>query len=472
MSVNRTSLNFSFIGSLVTSPQEVTLTLTGFQSSNWTAGDGGYPQNITAGPAFGTGGGTFHVNVVPGATGVFVLTVNAPAALNSPLQIQVNVTNPSPANPIGSFDTPTDGATGIVGAIPVTGWALDNVEVVKVDIWREPIIGEPAGNLIFIGDAVLVADARPDVQGVFPTYPYQYRAGWGYQMLTNFLPNATGTGAMGNGTYKIHAIAHNKSGSQIDLGTKTITLDNAHAAKPFGTIDTPEQGGAIFGNDSVNFGWALTPQPFNIPMDGSTITVVIDGLVRGHPTYNQFRSDIATLFPGYANSMGAVGSFHIDTTKFTNGVHTISWNAFDNGSRGEGLGSRYFNVSNSVNNVGGAGVPEDVIPESVASEGVRVGHGLDIDREPEPVAPDGDGGYSVSMEEVDRIELHLAATTGKMLVLGECQALPIGSNLKGGVFYWQPGPGFLGEYKLQFERSNGTTIQVRVNIVPKRTTIQ
>ena len=63
--------------------------------------------------------------------------------------------------------------------------------------------------------------------------------------------------------------------------------------------------------------------------------------------YNQFRSDIASLFPGYANSGGAVGFYHINTTTLANGVHTISWNVFDTLGRGEGLGSRYFNVLNT-----------------------------------------------------------------------------------------------------------------------------
>ena len=77
----------------------------------------------------------------------------------------------------------------------------------------------------------------------------------------------------------------------------------------------------------MNFGWALTENPFAIPFDGSTIFVYLDGVAVGHPVYNQFRSDIATLFPGLANSNGAVGFFYIDTTKLTNSVHTISWNA-------------------------------------------------------------------------------------------------------------------------------------------------
>jgi hypothetical protein len=66
------------------------------------------------------------------------------------------------------------------------------------------------------------------------------------------------------------------------------------------------------------------------------------------------------------------------------------------------------------------------------------------------------------------IELHLGAARGRMLVDGEEHALPTGSTLKGGVFYWQPGPGFLGEFTMQFQRPDGTKIPVRVTIVPKR----
>jgi len=164
----------------------------------------------------------------------------------------------------------------------------------------------------------------------------------------------------------------------VDLGAKVIIVEKSNEANPFGTIDTPTQGGTVSGTDYVNFGWALTPQPAMIPIDGSTITVVIDGVAAGHPTYNQFRSDIANLFPGYLNSGGAIGFFHINTSTLANGVHTISWNAFDNLRHGEGLGSRYFNV---LNTGGVAAAPQDMIDESVARN-----------------AADSDGGCSVTME--------------------------------------------------------------------------
>ena len=65
------------------------------------------------------------------------------------------------------------------------------------------------------------------------------------------------------------------------LGTNTITCDNAHATKPFGTIDFPSQGGVISGSSYRNHGWVLTPQPCGMPLDGSTMVVYIDGVGLG-----------------------------------------------------------------------------------------------------------------------------------------------------------------------------------------------
>jgi len=124
--------------------------------------------------------------------------------------------------------------TGVTGSIAVTGWALDSLEVAKFDIWREPVPGE--NELAYIGDAVFVVGSRPDVEGDFPKAPLNYRAGWGYLMLTTGLTNNGGSLGPGNGTYKLHAIAHNKTGASLDLGTRTITVDNAHGVKPFGAM--------------------------------------------------------------------------------------------------------------------------------------------------------------------------------------------------------------------------------------------
>jgi Putative binding domain, N-terminal len=334
------SLNFGFNGTLITGSQDVTISFSAGPAVAWTASSN--QSNITVNPASGMGNGVLHITAAPGPSGV--VTVSAAGAGNR--QIQVNVRSAASDVPFGSFDTPADNSAGIAGAIPVTGWALDPVDIRNVDIWREPVAGEPPNGLVFIGDAVFVTGARPDVEASFPNAPRNNRGGWGYQLLTSLLPNNGGSAGVGNGIYKLHAIAHNTAGLAVDLGTRTITVDNAHTAKPFGTIDTPGQGSTISGNAFVNFAWALTQNPFIVPTDGSTIAVIVDGQTLGHPVYNQFRSDVAAAFPDRRNSSGPVGYFILDTTKLSNGVHTIQWVVFDSAGHGEGLGSRYFTVLN------------------------------------------------------------------------------------------------------------------------------
>jgi hypothetical protein len=54
----------------------------------------------------------------------------------------------------------------------VSGWALDDMEVVSVKIYRLEGDGK-----VYIGDAVFVEGARPDVEQAYPGYPNNNRAG-------------------------------------------------------------------------------------------------------------------------------------------------------------------------------------------------------------------------------------------------------------------------------------------------------
>ena len=242
--------------------------------------------------------------------------------------------------PWGTIDMPAGDGSVLSGAIPVTGWALDDVDVVRVRVTRDPAGAETPGQELFVADAVQVEGARPDVVSIHSAlYPYDLRAGWGLQVLSNMLPG------QGNGTFRLHADAFDREGNRSRLGSRTVVVDNANAAIPFGTLDTPRQGETV-SDTIVNFGWALTPQPASIATDRSTLDVVVDGVVVGHPVYNHFRSDIAALFPAYANTNGAVGYFMLDTRTLANGLHTIAWVVRDSLGRATGIGSRFFTVSN------------------------------------------------------------------------------------------------------------------------------
>jgi len=179
---------------------------------------------------------------------------------------------------------------------------------------------------------------------------------------------------------------------------------------------------------------------------------------------NQRRSDVASLFPGLCNSNGAIGFYYIDTTQLANGVHTISWSVTDNAGHTDGVGSRFFTVLNAGT---GPVAPPDEPIQVPSNRAVKLRLGFDRKRQAESLSLDRTGAYVIHMEELERIELQVGATDGDLLVNGEQRALPIGSTLKGGLFYWQPGPGFLGEYQFLFERPDAAPLHVRVVIHPK-----
>jgi hypothetical protein len=234
----------------------------------------------------------------------------------------------------GWVDTPQDSPPSVAGAIAVTGWAIDDNNIIA----SVKIYWQSNNDLIYIGDACFVDESRPDIAAIYCPlgYPNCTRAGWGYMMLTNFLKD---------GTYTFLVEATDTSGQTATLGTKTVTIDNASSTLPFGAIDTPPQcGEVVWGSPYVNWGWVLTPEPNYIPTDGSTIDVYVDDIYLGHPTYNIYRFDIADLFPGCANSNGAVGYFILDTTAYSKGLHTIWWIVTDSNGNSAGIGSRSFTI--------------------------------------------------------------------------------------------------------------------------------
>lgn len=365
--------------------------------------------------------------------------------------------------PFGSFDSPKNGSI-VRSSIAVSGWALDNIRVVSVKIYRDPVPGE--SGLKFIGDADFVKGARPDVELSYPQYPYKDRAGWGYMMLTNFLPNN------GNGTFTLYAVARDGSGNETTLGTKTITCDNSNAVKPFGAIDTPTQGGSASGSGFINWGWVLTPQPNKIPFDGTTIDVWVDSVNIGQPTYNIFRADIAGFFPGYANSNGAVGYFYLDTTAYDDGVHSIQWTATDSGGNTDGIGSRYFEIQNGGSRIA---KPENNLGQPVgeADRGpgiIYIKKGFHPGKPFHSVYPDERRVIRVELRVLERMEIHLGSVAqGFQVFRGQRRQLPTGSSLdrEKGVYSWSPGPGHLGVFRLVFTGESGRMLtRIYITIVP------
>jgi hypothetical protein len=453
----------------MTPGQVVTPSYGGPGVPSWTATTDQPWLQITNGPSVGQFTvGIVNPNNVIGASKSLSATLTVAAAnlgVSGTVPVTLTVENTGVgALPFGSFDTPIEGATGLSGSIAVTGWALDDVGIDRVEIWRDLVAGEttppyPGPGLghgkVFIANGLFINGARPDVEGAFPNNPEAYRAGWGYLMLTH------GLWGRGNGTYKLYAFAYDKDGHSATLGTKTIQVSNDTSLKPFGALDTPNFGTTVSGG-YWNFGWALTP---NAP-DGTTCSIVNGNVFIGIDSgplipvqYGDLRSDIAAQFSGFSNGQNAGGAHYIDTTTLSNGTHQIGWLVIDSCGRSDGIGSRFFNVLNTAGSAAAAS-PAARAPD--ASTGARW--------EWDPIRvqraggrsswsyPNDEGVHVVRLGEGERVELQLPMVHGGNyrgfeVVNGVRRALPLGSSLDGqsGVFYWQPAAGFLGSHDLEFE---------------------
>jgi len=385
---------------------------------SWTASGSDALLNVY--PESGTGPDQLYVwvdseTLAPG-TYSYSVTITSPQA-GSPLTIPVSTTiwqQGGDAQPFGAFDAPA-GAQPLSGSVPLTGWALDDVGINSVKIYRQN--GQQGE---YLGDAVQVDGARPDVEGQYPDYHNYQAAGWGYMLLTNFLPNG------GNGTYTLYAEATDSAGASTVLGSRTISVSNDTAVKPFGSIDTPAQGGYATGQSFENTGWALTPMPNSIPTTGGGINVYVDGAPAGQATYGIARTDIAEQFPGYANSSNAGALFHLDTTQYPDGVHTIQWTATDTADTTDGIGSRYFTIYND------SGSRPRNVGRSVRSAGSQ-------DRLETSSRPDALGMVSMDLETV--FDVSGGFFDGCLVIDGECMYLPVVARVSSdGQFTWDPGP--------------------------------
>ena len=449
-----------------TSGQTVRLSQSGAGTVGWVA-TATVPW-VTVAPSSGTGSATLTVNAgyvsnLPGAgsiTGLVNITFTGAGRPSGPLTVGLNLyAQNSPAAPTGALDTPANGVTGVTGSIPVTGWALDDIEVVRVRILRDPVGSEPA-TLIPIGTATFVDGSRPDVAALFPITPRRTRGGWGYLMLTNFLPN------LGTGTFRIHAFADDVEGRTTLLGTRTITCTNSTATAPFGAIDTPDQGATVSGAVYHNFGWVLSRAPALAHPPAGTVTVMVDGVPAGSPEGWVSRADLTALFPAatYPGVTNALGVATLNTTALTNGLHTIAWVVTASDGQAAGIGSRYFTVQNAGAAIEEAAVRSaDVEALPLDRAAITARRGYDLAAAFGPVAAGSTGRATLHGEEMDRFEIALGAPREGTTIAGYLRttdgfaALPAGATLDGatGAFTWQPGVGFLHEYDFVFVHRRG-----------------
>jgi hypothetical protein len=468
-------------------PQEVLVSMTG-ASAAWTATASQPWVQINNGS--GTGSGRFSVEVVNpgdviGGSEFLNATITIASGANTtivPVNLRIKPAGTSD-NPFGSFDTPASSAAPLEGSFALGGWALDDIGIQRVSIWRDRAPGETtpvdANGKIFIADAFFVSGARPDIESAFSDHPFARRAGWGYLLLSWGLFN------QGNGPFALYAYAHDVEGHVIPLGSKSIVVRNATATKPFGSIDVPSYGGTMSGVN-YNFGWALTPNAAPpCVINNGNVFVALDSGPLAAVNYGANRPDIQAAFPGFSNGANSGGSYLLNTTAITNGTHQIGWYVVDSCGRAEGIGSRFFQVLNG----GSVTTPTEAAAavQSAAIEDPRAVEAVSTD----PVVverhdfdthlsyPNLEGTRVVGVEQGQRVEVQLPQIEGATYeghrVGGIERTLPLGSSLdaRTGVFYWEPVAGFLGTFELEFIATKGAAKQmtkVRVVVGPSMRT--
>ncbi|KNZ70036.1 peptidase S8 and S53 subtilisin kexin sedolisin [Thermincola ferriacetica] len=196
-------------------------------------------------------------------------------------------------SPKGYLDSPKEGQT-LSGTVNVIGWFLDGSGVSKIEILVDGVVK---------GQAVY-GDTRLDVGRVFPAYNNN-NSGFHYSLDTTKLSN---------GTHTVTIRETGANGSQTILPARTVTVLNSLPAK--GYLDSPKEGQTLSGTVNV-IGWFL---------DGSGVSkieILVDGVVKGQAVYGDTRLDVGRVLPAYNNNNSGF-HYSLDTTKLSNGTHTVT----------------------------------------------------------------------------------------------------------------------------------------------------
>ncbi|HSF42420.1 MAG TPA: hypothetical protein VLT87_21635 [Thermoanaerobaculia bacterium] len=90
------------------------------------------------------------------------------------------------------------------------------------------------------------------------------------------------------------------------------------AAQPFGSFGGKVGGGNSGAGLLPLHGWALDDNGIE------SVDVLVDGLVAGRASYQRARAGVTERFPGYPDSALPGFAYELDTTRYLNGLHTVS----------------------------------------------------------------------------------------------------------------------------------------------------
>ncbi|MEM7479961.1 MAG: hypothetical protein AAF481_02195 [Acidobacteriota bacterium] len=115
--------------------------------------------------------------------------------------------------------------------------------------------------------------------------------------------------------------------------------------QPFGSFGGRVDGGNGAAGVIGLFGWALDD-------DGiAAVDIYVDGRIDGRAIYQRNRPGVEAAFPGFPDSAAAGFSYQLDTTRYTNGLHTVTPLAISATGQRTFLNPRVFDFNNSTHNL-------------------------------------------------------------------------------------------------------------------------
>ncbi len=257
-----------------------------------------------------------------------LLTVGAPAFADCP-------TEGCPGQTVGTIEFPAEGAL-VSGYVRVAGFALNGNLVSNIDLYVD---GTDEANRVTPAGGANVNLPRPDVMQAFPQYAGTPGAAPGFEMSFR-------AANYSNGSHKLYVRITDVTGCCYFLAPRTIRVDNAKNQPPFGVLDVPIPDSSVHANGVLAVaGWALDDRRVE------HVDVFIDGLLEREAVIGVNRPDVAAYYPNVPDATSSGFVIFIDSTRLTNGVHTLTVKATDDQGQQGLLATRRFQVFNNAPNL-------------------------------------------------------------------------------------------------------------------------
>ncbi|MEM7052329.1 MAG: Ig-like domain-containing protein [Acidobacteriota bacterium] len=137
-----------------------------------------------------------------------------------------------------------------------------------------------------------------------------------------------------------------------------MLVSPALAQEPFGSFGGRSDGGNGAAGIVGMFGWALDD-------DGvAAVDFYVDGVIDGRALYGRHRPGVEAAYPGFPDSATAGFSYSLDTTRYPNGLHTVTPQVISTTGQRKWLNSRVFDFNNTTHNLVPFGSIDSPLPNT------------------------------------------------------------------------------------------------------------